>query len=109
MGRSAVDACIDSRFRVFGLDALRVDDMNITPFVPRYVKANACGWTCLLIVPKLPHPVDSIHLRRARKRGPVAGLWFWRRDEGKIVKSVLFSYMRLCLSINAVRRSSSYS
>jgi len=89
MGRSAVDACIDSRFRVFGLDALRVVDMSIAPFVPRYVKANACGWECLLIVPKLPHPVDSIHLRRARKRGPVAGLWFRRRDEGKIVKSVL--------------------
>jgi choline dehydrogenase-like flavoprotein len=35
MGRSAEDACVDSRFRVFGLDALRVADMSIAPFVPR--------------------------------------------------------------------------
>jgi choline dehydrogenase-like flavoprotein len=41
MGRSAEDACVDSRFRVFGLNALRVVDMSVAPFVPRHVKVNA--------------------------------------------------------------------
>lgn len=41
MGRSPEDACVDSRFRVFGLDALRVVDMSVAPFVPRYAKDNS--------------------------------------------------------------------
>jgi choline dehydrogenase-like flavoprotein len=41
MGRSAEDACVDSRFRVLGLEALRVVDMSVAPFVPRYVEADA--------------------------------------------------------------------
>jgi choline dehydrogenase-like flavoprotein len=50
MGRSVENACVDSRFRVFGLDALRIVDMSVAPFVPRYVKANACGSEQVLIV-----------------------------------------------------------
>lgn len=38
MGTSSVDACVDSRFRVFGLRSLRVVDMSVVPFVPRYVR-----------------------------------------------------------------------
>lgn len=41
MGLIAEDACVDSRFRVFGLDALRVVDMSVAPFVPRYAEVNA--------------------------------------------------------------------
>jgi choline dehydrogenase-like flavoprotein len=41
MGQSTENACVDSRFRVFGLNALRVVDMSIAPFVPRYVEVNA--------------------------------------------------------------------
>jgi choline dehydrogenase-like flavoprotein len=41
MGRSPKNACVDSRFRVFGLEALRVVDMSVAPFVPRYVTADA--------------------------------------------------------------------
>ncbi|KAF2103564.1 alcohol oxidase [Rhizodiscina lignyota] len=34
MGVSSDDACVDSDFRVFGLEALRIIDMSVTPFVP---------------------------------------------------------------------------
>jgi choline dehydrogenase-like flavoprotein len=51
MGRNAEDSCVDSRFRVFGLDALRVVDMSVAPFVPRYVKVNANEEEYVLIVP----------------------------------------------------------
>jgi choline dehydrogenase-like flavoprotein len=51
MGQSAENACVDSHFRVFGLDALRVVDMSIAPFVPRYVEVNARESKWLLIVP----------------------------------------------------------
>jgi hypothetical protein len=36
MGTNPADACVDSRFRVFGLQALRVVDMSVVPFVPKY-------------------------------------------------------------------------
>lgn len=49
MGRNAEDSCVDSRFRVFGLDALRIVDMSVAPFVPRYVKVDANGEECVLI------------------------------------------------------------
>lgn len=51
MGLSAEDACVDSHFRVIGLDGLRVVDMSVAPFVPRYVKANAKKEVCVLIAP----------------------------------------------------------
>ena len=51
MGRNAEDSCVDSRFRVFGLDALRVVDMSVAPFVPRYVKVNANEEEYVLIAP----------------------------------------------------------
>jgi choline dehydrogenase-like flavoprotein len=51
MGQSAENTCVDSHFRVFGLDALRVVDMSIAPFVPRYVEVNARESERVLIVP----------------------------------------------------------
>lgn len=35
MGTSPEEACVDSDFRVFGLDALRIVDMSVAPFTPR--------------------------------------------------------------------------
>jgi choline dehydrogenase-like flavoprotein len=35
MGKSPKDACVDSNFKVFGLQGLRVCDMSVNPFVPK--------------------------------------------------------------------------
>jgi hypothetical protein len=56
MGRNAEDACVDSRFRVFGLDALRVVDMSVAPFVPRYVEVDANEYECVLIASTVATP-----------------------------------------------------
>lgn len=34
MGTSSKDACVDSNFKIFGLEALRVVDLSVCPFVP---------------------------------------------------------------------------
>jgi hypothetical protein len=36
MGTSQETACVDSQFRVFGLESLRVVDLSVCPFVPKY-------------------------------------------------------------------------
>ena len=102
MGRSAEDACVDSRFRVFGLNALRVVDMSVAPFVPRYVNPKAGERECILTVSQLPHSIHSIHLRRACKRDLAARLWLWRRDQGKTVGGVQCSHISLCYSVRAI-------
>ena len=35
MGKDPKDACVDSNFKMFGLQGLRVADMSVTPFVPK--------------------------------------------------------------------------
>lgn len=35
MGKSAEEGVVDSRFRVFGVQSLRIVDMSVAPFVPR--------------------------------------------------------------------------
>jgi len=35
MGVNNESACVDSNFRVFGLDNLRVVDLSVCPFVPK--------------------------------------------------------------------------
>jgi choline dehydrogenase-like flavoprotein len=35
MGRDERDACVDSEFKVFGLEALRIVDFSVCPFVPK--------------------------------------------------------------------------
>lgn len=35
MGKDATNACVDSSFKVFGLDRLRVADMSVCPMVPK--------------------------------------------------------------------------
>jgi hypothetical protein len=65
MGTNAGDACVDSRFRVFGLQALRVVDMSVVPFVPKYVPSYDQSDTGAANVLQLPHAVHGIYLRRA--------------------------------------------
>jgi len=47
MGTSRSNACVDSRFRVFGVDGLRVADMSVVPFVPKCVQIAAPSTTVL--------------------------------------------------------------
>jgi choline dehydrogenase-like flavoprotein len=35
MGKDSKTACVDSNFRVFGLECLRVCDLSVCPFVPK--------------------------------------------------------------------------
>lgn len=35
MGKDEANACVDSSFKVFGLDRLRVADMSVCPMVPK--------------------------------------------------------------------------
>lgn len=35
------NACVDSRFRVFGTTALRVVDLSVCPLMPRYASSTA--------------------------------------------------------------------
>jgi hypothetical protein len=37
MGTEIDFACVDSNFRVFGLEALRIVDLSACPFVPKSV------------------------------------------------------------------------
>lgn len=37
MGNGVDAACVDSNFRVFGLDGLRIVDLSVCPFIPKYV------------------------------------------------------------------------
>ncbi|KIW00229.1 uncharacterized protein PV09_08267 [Verruconis gallopava] len=42
MGRTPDEACVDSNFKVFGLEGLRVADMSVCPFVPNnHVQSTA--------------------------------------------------------------------
>jgi choline dehydrogenase-like flavoprotein len=35
MGNDSETACVDSNFKIFGLEGLRVVDMSVSPFVPK--------------------------------------------------------------------------
>lgn len=35
MGKNAAEACVDSSFKVFGLERLRVADLSVCPMVPK--------------------------------------------------------------------------
>lgn len=35
MGLDAKDACVDSSFKVFGLERLRVVDLSVCPLIPK--------------------------------------------------------------------------
>lgn len=55
MGRDAQSACVDSDFRLFGINGLRVADMSVCPFVPKYVLY------CLCIRKSPPEQTHSNH------------------------------------------------
>jgi hypothetical protein len=61
MGTEIEFACVDSNFRVFGLEALRIVDLSVCPFAPKsvicliYVLVGKCAdlWTVIILNPPL--------------------------------------------------------
>lgn len=71
MGTSGLDACVNSSFRVFGLQSLRVVDMSVMPFVPKYVPDMMCCLiVTLLTIMQLSYAIHGVSFGRSSCRSP---------------------------------------
>lgn len=68
MGTSSETACVDSDFKVFGLEGLRVVDLSICPFVPNNHTQSTAYIVGEIAAEKI---IETYELER--KRGPLLG------------------------------------